>query len=128
MGLFGSGSTLSKQKELEKLINESILTTIKWENAGEPNDGELIIIAASTIRNNFPKIVSLFQELINFHKSRNLYMKNNILPAPFPKELSIPNAIKGIIDYTTTIETKNQSFKGQIISPDTLRTISGMLR
>lgn len=126
--LFGAGSTLSKQKELEKLINDCILTTLNWENNGEPTGGELIANAATTIRINFPKIIDLFQELAEKYNSRNLHMRNTVLPSPFPNELSIPSAIKGIIDYSENIESRNPSLRGQIISPDTLNKALVFLR
>lgn len=114
--LFGSNSTLSKQKLLEKLIKESILNTLKWEKGREPNGGELIANAATTIRVNFPRIIELFQDLSTTYKSRNLHMKNTVLPAPFPRELNIPNVIKGIMQYAQAIENKNPSLRGQIIT------------
>lgn len=125
--LFGSNSTLSKQKELEKLINESILNTLRWEKGGEPNGGELIANAATTIRVNFPRIIELFQDLSTTYKSRNLHMKNTVLPAPYPKDLSIPMAIKAILNYAIAIEKVNPSFKGQLITQILLNKTHSLL-
>lgn len=126
-GFFSNFNSGSKQVEIEQLINETMRATFQWEKAGEKSSGDEMIKAANAITNNTSKIVQLYADLIKAHGSRNLYIKNKVLPAPMPAEISIQMAIMGIFQFAEALGSKNASFQGRLISQATTQQFTRIM-
>ena len=126
MGLFGNYGTASKQAEIEKLINETMKATSDWERSGEKAGGDEIVRAATSIRLNLPRIISLYRELMKAKGTRNIVAKNTALPQ-MPSEIHVQMAIMGIVQFAEAIENVNPSFRGNLIGSNTEKDLVGLM-
>jgi len=126
MGWFSNTNTSGKQAEIEQLLNETMKATFQWEQAGEKSYGDEMINAANAVRNNTPKIVQLYADLIKAHGSRNLNIRNRAIPQ-MPSEINIQMAIMGIFQFAEALGNKNPSFRNGLVSADTLQKFSRIM-
>lgn len=117
MGFFSKINDSSKAMELENLLNETMKATFDWEQNNNPMT---MANAATVIRNNISRIVDLYSDLVKSGKSSNIYVKNNVLPYPIPKEFSVQMGIMAILDFANTLGEANLSFKNHLIRHETL--------
>jgi|GEM_PF-5988567 len=124
MGFFSNVNNSSKAIELENLLNQTMKATMDWEQ----NKGQTSMLnAATAIRNNTPKIMDLYCDLVKASKSRNIFVNNKVLPMPIPKEFSVQMGIMAIFDCAEALGNVNFSFKDRLIPRQTIGKFEDIL-
>ena len=124
MGFFSNVNNSSKAIELENLLNQTMKATMDWEQ----NKGQTSMLnAATAIRNNTPKIVDLYCDLVKASKSRNIFVNNKVLSMPIPKEFSVQMGIMAIFDCAEELGNVNFSFKDRLIPRQTVGKFEDIL-
>lgn len=124
MGFFSNINNSSKSIELENLLNQTMKATFDWEQNNNQNN---TLFAATAIRNNTPRIVDLYADLVKSSKSRNIYVNNTSLPPPIPREFPVQMGIMAILDFANALGQSNPSFKNQLINNQTIGKIQDLL-